>query len=202
MKLSILVAATALLAAPIVSSAAAQSTATTTTTKTQSDEALNSSIATRIANDPTLKTDAIKVTVENGVATLSGMVATEADKAKAGRLARIPGVKRVENKIVTREKAKNKATGTAGKVVDKTKEGASKTGEVVTDGWISTRIKTKFMGEESLRQSDIKVDTNNHVVTLTGTAATAAARAKAVELAKEVEGVNQVIDKLMVAAKK
>jgi osmotically-inducible protein OsmY len=58
------------------------------------------------------------------------------------------------------------------------------------------------MGEESLRQSDIKVDTNDHVVTLTGTAATAAARAKAVALAKEVEGVNQVVDKLMVAPKK
>jgi osmotically-inducible protein OsmY len=201
MKLSILVVATALLAAPMVSSAAAQSTATTTTTATQSDEALNSSIATRIANDPTLKTDAIKITVEDGVATLSGMVATNADKAKAGRLAHVPGVKKVENKIVTREKAKDKATGTAGKVVGKTKEGASKTGEVVTDGWISTRIKTKFMGEETLRQSDIKVDTNDHVVTLTGTAATEAARAKAVALAKDVEGVNQVIDKLMVASK-
>jgi osmotically-inducible protein OsmY len=202
MKLSIFVVATALLAVPVVSSAATQSTATTTTTATkQSDEALNSSIATRIANDPTLKTDAIKITVEDGVATLSGMVATNADKAKAGRLAHVPGVKKVENKIVTREKAKDKATGTAGKVVGKTKEGASKTGEVVTDGWISTRIKTKFMGEESLRQSDIKVDTNDHVVTLTGTAATEAARAKAVALAKDVEGVNQVIDKLMVASK-
>lgn len=199
MKLSIFPIAALLVAGPIASTAAAQAAAATTT---QTDDALDSKIATRIANDPTLKTDAIKVTVEKGVATLSGMVATEADKAKAGRLARISGVKRVENNIVTREKAKNKATGTAGKVADKTKEGASKTGEVVTDGWISTRIKTKFMGEESLRQSDIKVDTNNHVVTLTGTAASEAARAKAVAMAKDVEGVRQVVDKLMVATKK
>lgn len=198
MKLIIFPVAALLLGVPLSSSAATQAAATTT----QSDEALNSKIATRIASDPALKTDAIKVTVEDGVATLSGMVAREADKSRAGRLARITGIKRVENNIVTREKAKNKATGTAGKVVDKTKEGASKTGEVVTDGWISTRIKTKFMGEESLRESDIKVDTNDHVVTLTGTAATAAARAKAVELAKEVEGVHQVVDKLMVATKK
>ena len=140
--------------------------------------------------------------VENGVVTLSGMVATNADKAKAGRLAHVPGIKRVENNIVTREKAKDKATGTAGKVADKTKAGASKTGEVVTDGWITTRIKTKFMGEKSLRQSDIKVDTDNHVVTLTGTAANAAARAKAVDIAKGVEGVDHVVDKLMIASPK
>jgi hyperosmotically inducible protein len=196
MKLSILPIAVLLLAGPI-NTAAAQATATTTTT-TKSDEALNAQIATRIASDPTLETDAIKVTVENGVATLSGMVATDADKAKAGRLARVAGIKRVENKLVTREKTKNKATGTAGKVVDKTKEGASKTGEVITDGWITTRIKTKFMGEKLLRESDIKVDTDNHVVTLSGTAATPAARAKAVAIAKDVEGVKQVVDKLMV----
>jgi osmotically-inducible protein OsmY len=199
MRLSIFPIAALLLSAPAISSASLQSAATTTA---QSDEALDSQIATRIASDPTLKTDALKVTVENGVATLTGMVATEADKAKAARLARIPGIKHVENNIVSREKAKNKATGTAGKVGDATKKGAAKTGEVVPDGWISTRIKTKFMGEKSLRESDIKVDTNDHVVTLTGTAATPEARAKAVQIAKDVEGVNRVVDKLMVASRK
>jgi hyperosmotically inducible periplasmic protein len=201
MKLSIFSVAVLLAGVPVATSAAAQTPATTTTAA-QSDEALDSQIATRIANDSTLKTDAIKVKVEKGVVTLSGMVATEADKTRAGKLAHVDGVKRVENNLVTREKAKNKATGTAGKVADKTKEGVSKTGETITDGWISTRIKTKFMGEEALRQSDIKVDTNDHVVTLTGTAATPAARTKAVEIAKDVEGVRQVVDKLMVASKK
>ena len=106
---------------------------------------LDSLIAKRIANDPTLKTDAIKVTVEGGVVTLSGMVKTEADKAKAGRLAHVEGVTRVENNLTTRDETTSKVKGTAGKVgdktkdvggkvVDKTKDGVSKTGEVMTEG--------------------------------------------------------------------
>jgi hyperosmotically inducible protein len=210
MKLSIAMAAAALLA--VATPVLAQTPAAGGTTVTAQDKEIDSLIATRIANDPTLKTDAIKVTVEGGIVTLSGLVATEADKAKAERLAHVSGVTRVDNKLTTREHTKDKVKGTAGKVgdkskdvgskaVDKTKEGASKTGEAVTDGWISTRIKTKFMGEESLRQSDIKVDTDNHVVTLSGTVPTADARAKAVAAAKGVEGVNRVVDKLKVMPK-
>jgi osmotically-inducible protein OsmY len=171
-----------------------------------SDQELSSLVSTKIANDKSLSADAIKVTVEGGVVTLSGVVAKDADKARAEQLARVPGVVRVENKLVSREKATDKAKGTAGAVADKskkaagkTKEAVSKTGEVITDAWISSRIKTKFMGDEALRASDIKVDSNDHVVTLTGTVPNEAARAKAVAMAKEVEGVNRVVDNLKVA---
>src|SRR5689334_1677897 len=214
MKLSILAAvASAALATSLSPVPAAAQTASRSATVTAQDRDLDTVIAKRIADDPTLKTDAIKVSVEGGVVTLSGMVATNADRAKAERLAHVPGVTRVENNLTTRGEAKGKVTGTAGKVgakskdvggkvADKTKEGASKTGEVATDGWISTRIKTKFMGEQALRESDIKVDTDNHVVTLSGTVVSAAARTKAVAMAKDVEGVHQVVDKLTVAPQK
>jgi osmotically-inducible protein OsmY len=46
------------------------------------------------------------------------------------------------------------------------------------------------------------VDTNGHVVTLRGTVVSAAARARAVSLAKQVEGVKSVKDELTIAAKK
>jgi hyperosmotically inducible protein len=49
-----------------------------------------------------------------------------------------------------------------------------------------------------LKGSDIKVETNNHIVTLSGTVPTEAARARAIEQAKEVEGVHQVVDRLTV----
>jgi osmotically-inducible protein OsmY len=52
-----------------------------------------------------------------------------------------------------------------------------------------------------MRASSINVDTNDHVVTLKGAVADEAARAKAISLAKEVEGVNRVVDKLQVANK-
>jgi len=177
-------------------------------------------IAQRIADDPALKTDAVKVTVESGIVTLSGMVATDADRARAERLANVDGVTKIQNKIVTRGDAKDKAKGTAGTVGDKTKEGAaktkdgakkvgektkdglSKTGEAITDGWITSRVSAKFVNEDLLKDSNIDVDTNDHVVTLNGTVLSAAGRTRAEAIAKDVEGVHRVVNKLTIGPKK
>ena len=90
----------------------------------------------------------------------------------------------------------------AGKVVDKTKEGLSKTGEVITDTWITGRVKSKFVGEDLLKGSDISVETTDHVVTLKGTVTSAAGRARAVKEAREVEGVRRVVNRLTIGPKK
>jgi osmotically-inducible protein OsmY len=141
----------------------------------------------------------------------------------------VPGISRVDNQLVVDLNAGTKGTvGTiekktkdaaektkegaakvgektkegASKAAEKTKEGLSKTGEVITDAWITTRVKSKFIGEDLLKDSNINVDTNDHVVTLTGTVMSAAARARAVEQAKEVEGVQRVVDRLTIGPKK
>jgi hyperosmotically inducible periplasmic protein len=206
MKLSVITAVVMLAAGPVAVPALAQTSAPTQTKPT--DKELSSLIATKIANDKALDPDAIKVDVDNGVVTLTGVVSKDSDKARAAQLARVPGVVRVENNLASREKATDKVKGTAGTVGEKTKKGAektkdalSKTGEVITDGWITSRIKTKFMADEVMRASSIDVDTNDHVVTLTGAVPNAAARTKALALAKEVEGVKRVVDKLQVADK-
>jgi hyperosmotically inducible protein len=93
------------------------------------------------------------------------------------------------------------AEGTA-KGLDKAAEGVSKAGEAITDGFLTSRVKTKFTGEDLLKGSDINVDTDNHVVTLSGTVPTAAGRARAVALAKSVDGVHRVIDNLKIGPKK
>jgi len=216
MKLSVIAAAAMLLAVPTERSAYAQTSSAAQSRP--SDQQLTNIIATKIANDKSLSADAVKVTVEGGVVTLSGMVGKDSDKVTAEQLARVPGVERVENKLVSREKATDATKGAAGAVADatktaaeavadtskkgakKTKEAVSKTGEVITDGWISSRIKTKFMGDDTLQASSIQVDTKDHVVTLTGAVPTSAARTKAIALAKEVEGVNRVVDKLTVVS--
>ena len=207
MKLSVITAVALLAAGPVAGTAFAGQTSSATQAK-PTDQELSSLIATKIANDKTLSTDAVKVTVEDGVVTLTGMVGKDADKARAEKLAHVPGVVRVENNLASREKATDKVKGTAGTVASGTKKGAektkdalSKTGENITDGWITSRIKAKFMANEATRASSINVDTNDHVVTLTGAVPDAAARAKALALAKEVEGVNRVVDKLQQADK-
>jgi hyperosmotically inducible protein len=204
MKLSVITAVAMLAAGPIAGTALARTASQAATKPT--DQELSSLISTKIANDKSLSADAIKVNVEGGVVTLTGMVGKDADKARIEQMARVPGVVRVENKLASRQKATDKTKDAAGAVADgtkkaagKTKRAISKSGEEITDGWISSRIKTDFMGEEALRASDIKVDTNDNVVTLTGAVPTAAARMKAVSIAKGVEGVKSVIDKLQVA---
>ena len=179
-------------------------------TAAASDKVLDSRIEQRIHSDSSLKRHNIDVSVDGGVATLTGTVATDSERAKAKQLATIKGIARVDNKIVVDPAAAHTTIGTAGqktkegaeKVVDKTKEGLSKTGEVITDGWITTRVKSKFVGEDLLKDSDINVDTNDHVVTLKGTVMSAAARARAVAQAKEVEGVHKVVDLLTIGPKK
>ena len=87
-------------------------------------------------------------------------------------------------------------------VAEHTKDGLSKTGEVITDGWITSRIHERFVGESLLKHSDISVDTDKHVVTLTGTVASAAGRRKATGIAKRTEGVHSVVDHLTIGPKK
>jgi hyperosmotically inducible protein len=217
MKLSVIGLVAGL--AMTVSSAAIAQTAAGGTTMTAQDKLLDSRIEKRLHDDATLKKYDIDVTVDAGIVTLTGTVATEGERTRAAALAKVPGVTRVDNKIVADLDAATRAKGTTGKVVDKTKEGAektkdagakavdktkeglSKTGEVITDGWITTRIKSKFMTDEALRASTIDVDTDDHVVTLTGSVVSPAAHAKAISMAKDVEGVNRVVDRLKIVPK-
>ena len=71
-------------------------------------------------------------------------------------------------------------------------------GDVVRFG----HTKAKFVGDDRLKDSDISVETDNHVVTLSGTVMTAAGRAHAVAEAKSIEGVHRVVDKLTIGPKR
>ena len=55
---------------------------------------------------------------------------------------------------------------------------------------------------DQLKDSDINVDTNNHVVTLKGTVASAAGKEKAAEIAKATDGVNSVVNELTIKSPK
>ena len=195
------------------------------------DQTIDDQVESRIKNDSSLKKHTVVVTVDDGVVTLTGTVPTEAESAKAARIANVAGVTRVNNNLIVTKEVKDDVKGTTGKVVDKTKEGAektkdgaekvgektkdgaekvcketkevlSKTGEVITDSWITSRVHSKYLGEDLLKDSSINVDTQDHVVTLKGTVMSEAAKARAVSEAKEVEGVKSVVDHLTVGPKK
>jgi len=216
----------------------------------QTTTQIDNRIEQRIKADASLKRYPIRVSVDGDVAKLTGVVATEADRAKAAELAMVAGITRVDNQLLvdldaaTRgtsgtkdgvEKAYEKTKeGTAKAIdkikegtekayekskagtkkaaektkdgtevaVDKTQEGLSKTGEAITDTWITTKIKADMVNEDALHDSDVSVHTNNHIVTLSGTVMSPAGRARAVEIAKTTKGVSRVIDKITIGPKK
>jgi len=99
------------------------------------------------------------------------------------------------------EKTKDVVVKDAKIVGTKTKEGLSKTGEVMTDAWITTRIHERFVGEDLLKDSHISVDTAHHVVTLKGTVVGSAGRTRAAHVAKNTEGVHRVVNHLTIGPK-
>ena len=86
-------------------------------------------------------------------------------------------------------------------VGNKTKDGVSKTGEVMTDGWITSRVSGRFVNEDLLKGSNINVDSSDHIVTLKGTVLTSAGRARAGVVARQTEGVRRVVNNLIVGPK-
>jgi hyperosmotically inducible protein len=67
-----------------------------------------------------------------------------------------------------------------------------------TDPGITTAVKGKLAADDAVKAYQIDVDTNNKVVTLSGTVETAMAKARAVELARATDGVADVVDRLTV----
>jgi len=79
------------------------------------------------------------------------------------------------------------------------KDLGSKIGTGINDGWLWTKTRLDLAAADDLRDSTINVDVDNEVLTLSGTVATAAQKAKAESIAKAVEGVKQVKNMLKVA---
>jgi osmotically-inducible protein OsmY len=91
-----------------------------------------------------------------------------------------------------------RAREAAAAVGQKTAEAANKAGELMADGALTAKIKSKMALDDSVRARNIDVTTNDHVVTLAGIVQSVAEHDRAVQLARETNGVTRVIDKLTV----
>jgi len=67
-----------------------------------------------------------------------------------------------------------------------------------TDSGVTTKVKAKFAQDDLVKAHEINVTTREGVVTLTGEVDTPRAREQAVRLARETEGVTNVVDDLRV----
>jgi osmotically-inducible protein OsmY len=156
-----------------------------------SDDALRDRIEHRLQTDPGLRRYDVRVKVDDGDVTLRGTVATDEQKHEAATLAKLAGVDDVDNKIDVDKDADQVLANRASK-------GLRRSGEAVTDAWITSKVRWLFVGESALDGSKVDVDTRHGVVTLDGKVASEEGRARANELASYPDGVVKVVDKMKV----
>lgn len=142
----------------------------------------DSTITTRINHDM-LRDDLVKarqidVDTIGGHVTLSGVVATPEESARAVQIARnVQAVKSVNNHLQIGERG---------------------FGDVWSDNVISNKIKAKLIAEPEVRSLNIDVDVYLGVVTLSGIVSTKYQKDRAIHISRTTDGAVKVIDNLKV----
>ena len=91
-----------------------------------------------------------------------------------------------------------KARETGAKVGEAVATGAVQAQQVLNEGSLTAKIKSKMALDDTVKALNIDVDTNGSEVTLSGSVSTAAERNRALQLARETAGVTSVRDRLVV----
>ena len=91
-----------------------------------------------------------------------------------------------------------KAREAGAKVGEAVATGAVQAQQVLTEGSLTAKIKSKMALDDTVKALSIDIDTNGTEVTLSGAVNSATEKAKAVQLARETAGVTAVHDKLVV----
>lgn len=76
------------------------------------------------------------------------------------------------------------------------RRGVDQTGEVVSDSWITTKVKSDLAVERDVSATNIRVKTVDGVVTLSGKASSQAEADKAIQVAGQIKGVRSVVNEL------
>jgi hyperosmotically inducible protein len=148
------------------------------------DTAITAKIKTKLMGRDSLKKSDIDVTTTNGVVTLEGSASSSNAKSVAETVAKsVEGVKSVDNNLKTPVSSKAEA---------KTRDAVNKTERVVSDSWITTKVKSEIMADSVSKGFDVSVKTTHGVVVLKGKLANHDAIAHVKDIAGKVDGVKSV----------
>lgn len=148
-------------------------------------------IWTTYALNPYLGANDLKVSVDNGKATLTGKVDESVNKDLAKQIALgVDGIKEVDNQIVVQPD-----------YVVPVSSSTRSYGEAIDDATITATVKSKLLWSKSSDGLTTDVDTNRGRVTLKGTADSKDAKAVAGRLALNSRGVESVDNQLVVTPK-
>ena len=93
----------------------------------------------------------------------------------------------------------SKAREVGAEIGEKVAVGATKAQSALADASLTAKIKAKMALDDTIRARGIDVDTDGNTVILTGTVRSQAERVRAVQLARETDGVASVVDRLRIA---
>jgi hyperosmotically inducible protein len=147
------------------------------------DSVLTSKVKVALVDDPITKAGQINVETFRGVVQLGGFVDNAQSKDQATKVARsVTGVKEVRNDLRV-----SSPQATVGQAID--------------DGSVTASVKSKLVEDSTTKAHQINVETQKGVVQLTGFVDSTAAKARAGELARSVDGVTTVRNDLEIRQK-
>jgi hyperosmotically inducible periplasmic protein len=176
-----LATATTLAVLPMsVNATQANKNAAATQNRATSDSTLAERVEARLDADASLKKYDVDVSVQDGVATLTGTVRTAAEKARAERDVKIAGITRVDNRIAidkdagtgfvggvknTADTVGQKTKNTADTVGSKTKNAAETAGDKTKTAVETAGDKTRSGAETAGQKTKEGVNKSGEVIT-------------------------------------
>lgn len=145
------------------------------------DSGVTAKVKAALVDNDAIKSTDISVKTHSGVVTLSGFV-TSQDQAELAVDAakKVEGVKSVSDKLHVKDSTKASVSGYAG------------------DAATTSEIKAKLLADSNVPSRNVKVETTNGVVQLSGAVKTQAQSDRAEGIAKAIEGVKSVKNDLTV----
>jgi hyperosmotically inducible periplasmic protein len=159
----------------------AAATAPSTTVGAEIDDSIvTARVAAALLAEFSARSYGYKIETRKGEVQLSGFADSQADIERAVQVVRaVPGVKNVDNKVSVKT-----ADSTVGNKID--------------DGIVTAKVKAALVKEKSVKGFDIAVATNKGEVQLSGFVDNQAQIDRALEIARGVEGVRTVNNKLSI----
>ncbi|MGB9099002.1 molecular chaperone OsmY [Erwinia sp.] len=145
------------------------------------DSGVTAKVKAALVDNDAIKSTDISVKTHSGVVTLSGFVPSQ-DQAELAVAAakKVEGVKSVSDKLHVKDSTKASVSGYAG------------------DTATTSEIKAKLLADDIVPSRNVKVETTNGVVQLSGTVKSQAQSERAESIAKAIDGVKSVKNDLTV----
>ncbi|CAN5427921.1 hypothetical protein BH23ACI1_BH23ACI1_26670 [soil metagenome] len=179
----------------------------------QTDAGVTTAVRAQLAADDSVPAHDITVQTEDGVVTLAGAVDTHVARARAVEIAReTRGVRDVRDELhMTPGAAPTTGIDDPGRddpelgvrtTDPQWRDSEAEVAERAGDAAVTTAVRTALMEDTSLSELSINVSTRENVVTLTGRVPSATEKNRAIERAREAEGVKSVVDRLQIEPQK